>query len=72
MYASNDHRDVDIPRSMNGIKPAAAVLDRWPPIEIIVIAGLVRVKRFATPSGPLPQALRPERGNAQLHKMAPH
>ncbi|MBB4575705.1 response regulator [Rhizobium lentis] len=31
--------DVDLPRSMNGLKLAAAIRDRWPPIEIIITAG---------------------------------
>jgi CheY-like chemotaxis protein len=31
--------DIDMPGSMNGMKLAAAVRDRWPPIEIIVTSG---------------------------------
>jgi CheY-like chemotaxis protein len=31
--------DVDMPGSMDGIKLAAAVRDRWPPIEIVVVSG---------------------------------
>lgn len=31
--------DIDMPGSMDGIKLAAAVRDRWPPIEIILISG---------------------------------
>jgi len=35
--------DIDMPGSMNGIKLALAVRDRWPPIEIIIVSGHVRV-----------------------------
>jgi CheY-like chemotaxis protein len=31
--------DIDMPGSMDGMKLAAAVRDRWPPIEIIVTSG---------------------------------
>lgn len=31
--------DIDMPRSMDGLKLAAAVRDRWPPVHIIVTSG---------------------------------
>ena len=31
--------DIDMPGEMNGIRLAAAVRDRWPPIKIIVTSG---------------------------------
>ncbi|HEY8575830.1 MAG TPA: response regulator [Devosia sp.] len=31
--------DIDMPGSMNGLKLAAAVRDRWPPVKIIVTSG---------------------------------
>jgi len=31
--------DIDMPGSMDGLKLAAAVRDRWPPIKIIVTSG---------------------------------
>lgn len=31
--------DIDMPGSMDGLKLAAAVRDRWPPIKIIVASG---------------------------------
>jgi CheY-like chemotaxis protein len=34
--------DIDMPGSMDGLKLAAAVCDRWPPIEIIITSGKVR------------------------------
>ena len=35
--------DVDMPGSMDGIKLAAAVRKRWPPVEIIVTSGALEV-----------------------------
>jgi CheY-like chemotaxis protein len=34
--------DIDMPGSMNGLKLAAAVRDRWPPIKIVVVSGKQR------------------------------
>ena len=34
--------DIDMPGSMNGMKLAAAVRDRWPPIHIIIASGIGR------------------------------
>jgi two-component system, response regulator PdtaR len=34
--------DIDMPGSMNGLKLAAAVRDRWPPIHIIITTGKAR------------------------------
>jgi CheY-like chemotaxis protein len=31
--------DIDMPGSMDGIKLAACIRDRWPPVEIIVTSG---------------------------------
>jgi two-component system, response regulator PdtaR len=31
--------DIDMPGSMDGLKLAHAVRDRWPPIKIIVVSG---------------------------------
>ena len=31
--------DIDMPGSMDGLKRAAAVRDRWPPVKIIVTSG---------------------------------
>lgn len=31
--------DIDMPGSMDGLKLAAAVRDRWPPVKIIVASG---------------------------------
>ena len=32
--------DIDVPGSMDGLKLAAAVRDRWPPINIILTTGM--------------------------------
>ena len=36
--------DVDMPGSMNGLKLAAAVRDRWPPVRIIATSGHFKIK----------------------------
>jgi DNA-binding NtrC family response regulator len=41
--------DVDMPGSMDGIKLAAAVRNRWPPIEIIVTSGYYDIKQGELP-----------------------
>ncbi|SFB46134.1 Response regulator receiver domain-containing protein [Rhizobium sp. NFR07] len=41
--------DVDMPGSMDGLKLAAAIRDRWPPIEIIVTSGHMRLTDDALP-----------------------
>ncbi|MGV3575207.1 MAG: response regulator [Devosia sp.] len=42
--------DVDMPGSMDGLKLAAAVRDRWPPIRIIVTSGHRRVTTADLPA----------------------
>jgi DNA-binding NtrC family response regulator len=43
--------DVDMPGSMDGIKLAAAIRDRWPPISIIVVSGHTSVALSELPEG---------------------
>ena len=43
--------DVDMPGSMDGLKLAAYVRDRWPPIQIIVTSGHVSVRDDQIPAG---------------------
>jgi CheY-like chemotaxis protein len=43
--------DVDMPGSMDGIRLAHFVRDRWPPIQFIVISGKVDVLLNALPNG---------------------
>lgn len=41
--------DIDMPGSMDGLKLAAAVRDRWPPIRIVVASGLRKINVDALP-----------------------
>ncbi len=43
--------DVHMPGSMDGLKLAHAVRDRWPPIKIIVTSGRERVAAQDLPAG---------------------
>ena len=43
--------DIQMPGSMDGLRPAAAVRDRWPPIKIITASGRIRVEKNDLPSG---------------------
>ncbi|MET3900378.1 CheY-like chemotaxis protein [Devosia sp. UYZn731] len=43
--------DIDMPGSMDGLKLAAAVRDRWPPVKIIVTSGARMVETTDMPCG---------------------
>jgi CheY-like chemotaxis protein len=43
--------DIDMPGSMDGLKLAAAVRDRWPPVKIIVTSGARMVEITDMPDG---------------------
>lgn len=43
--------DIDMPGSMDGLKLAAAVRDRWPPIKIVVTSGHRTVEITDLPDG---------------------
>lgn len=43
--------DIDMPGSMDGLLLAAAIRDRWPPIDIILTSGHVHVNEVALPHG---------------------
>lgn len=43
--------DINMPRGMDGMKLAASIRDRWPPIEIILTSGHVRPDIAALPAG---------------------
>lgn len=45
--------DVDMPGSMDGLKLARAVRDRWPPVSIIIASGHVRVTKEDLPENGL-------------------
>jgi two-component system, response regulator PdtaR len=43
--------DIQMPGSMDGLKLARFVRDRWPPIKIVATSGLVRVEDHDLPAG---------------------
>ena len=43
--------DIDMPGSMDGLKLAAAVHDRWPPVKIVVTSGHRWVEITELPNG---------------------
>jgi CheY-like chemotaxis protein len=43
--------DVDMPGSMDGLKLAAFVRERWPPIKLIITSGHVAVEERDLPAG---------------------
>ena len=43
--------DIDMPGSMDGLKLAAAVRDRWPPVKIVVTSGHRMVEITDLPDG---------------------
>ena len=45
--------DIDLPGSMDGLKLAAAVRDRWPPVNIIVTTGMSAPRRDQMPANSL-------------------
>src|SRR4051794_23135589 len=45
--------DIEMPGSMDGLKLAAAVRDRWPPVNIVVTSGKVRPRAEQMPTNSL-------------------
>jgi CheY-like chemotaxis protein len=43
--------DIDMPGSMDGLKLAAAVRDRWPPVKIVVTSGHRSIDAADIPDG---------------------
>lgn len=43
--------DVDMPGSMDGVKLAHYVRDRWPPIALIVVSGKLAIEQSQLPIG---------------------
>jgi len=41
--------DIDMPGSIDGMMLAAAIRDRWPPIEIIITSGHIREEEVVLP-----------------------
>jgi CheY-like chemotaxis protein len=60
--------DIDMPGSMDGLKLAHAVHDRWPPIRILIASGLVRPKPCDLPSNSVFLG-KPYRGEAVIARL---
>ncbi|MGA2994537.1 response regulator [Bradyrhizobium sp.] len=43
--------DIQMPGSMDGLKLAAAIRGRWPPIKIVATSGLLKINKDDLPSG---------------------
>ena len=41
--------DINMPGSMDGLRLAHAIRNRWPPIELVVTSGLMRVRKEDMP-----------------------
>jgi CheY-like chemotaxis protein len=63
--------DIQMPGSMDGLKLAAAVKGRWPPIKIVATSGLVRVLPDDLPEGGrfLPKPYHPTQLKAILQEL---
>jgi CheY-like chemotaxis protein len=66
--------DIQMPGSMDGLKLAAAVKGRWPPIKIVATSGLVNVRPDDLPEGGrfLPKPYDPVQLTATLRELAAH
>jgi CheY-like chemotaxis protein len=64
--------DIQMPGSMDGLKLARAVRDRWPPIHIFATSGLVHVQTGDLPDGGrfLPKPYSPAQVIATLRELA--
>lgn len=64
--------DIDMPGSMDGIRLAMAIRDRWPPIQIIVTSGYARFAAPVLPEGAVffAKPYNIDKVTAQLQKMA--
>ena len=51
IYSQPEMTDVDMPGSMDGLKLAAAIRHRWPPIELIVVSGKHHLSDADLPTG---------------------
>ena len=63
--------DIQIPGSMDGLKLAAAVKGRWPPIKIVATSGVVNVRPNDLPEGGrfLPKPYNPAQLSATLQEL---
>jgi CheY-like chemotaxis protein len=63
--------DIQMPGTMDGLKLARFVNDRWPPIKIVATSGRVRLSEDDLPKGGrfLPKPYRPEQIIATLREL---
>ena len=61
--------DIEMPGSMNGLRLAAAVRDRWPPVNIIITTGRKRPEKEQMPASSLfiPKPYLPEQVLDAVH-----
>jgi len=66
--------DIEMPGSMDGLKLALAVRDRWPPVKLIVTSGKFAIKDGDLPEGGLyfPKPYLPAAIAQALHSLAGH
>jgi DNA-binding NtrC family response regulator len=64
--------DIDMPGSMDGLKLAAAIRGRWPPIEIILTSGHRSVPAGQMPERSvfIPKPYHPDRVVSELRRLA--
>jgi CheY-like chemotaxis protein len=64
--------DIDMPRGMDGMRLAAAIRDRWPPIEIILTSGHFKEADITLPARSVffPKPYVVEKVVETLHRMA--
>ena len=63
--------DIQMPGSMDGLKLAASVRNRWPPIKIIATSGFSVIREGDLPKGGvfLPKPYTSKRISATLHEL---
>jgi CheY-like chemotaxis protein len=63
--------DIQMPGSMDGLKLAAAIRGRWPPIKIVATSGMTEVSREDLPSGSqfIPKPYSPREVVAALREL---
>jgi CheY-like chemotaxis protein len=63
--------DIQMPGSMDGLKLAAAVKGRWPPIKIVATSGLVDVRPEDLPEGGrfIPKPYHPDQLTEMFRKL---
>jgi CheY-like chemotaxis protein len=64
--------DIDMPRGLDGIRLAALIRDRWPPIEIILTSGSKPPAQNEIPERGMffAKPFRPELVVAEMHRLA--